>query len=74
MVSPSAYAAGIRTYGQSSSAACFDRHSDEKPKVEMKTKSNCAPDGSVMLVNGFPSQIMIIACCYSTGICLNYIL
>ena len=31
-------------YGQSSNAACFDQHSDEKPKVEMKTKSNCTPD------------------------------
>ena len=39
--------------GQSSSAACFDQHSHEEPKVEMKTKSNCAPDGSVMLANGF---------------------
>ena len=43
----------IRTYGQSSSVACFDQHSDEKPKVEMKTKSNCAPDGSLKLANGF---------------------
>ena len=41
-------------YGQSSSAACFDQHSDEKPKVEMKTKLNCAPDGSVILANNFP--------------------
>ena len=53
VVSPSTYATKIRTYGQLSSAVCFDQHSDEKPKVEMKTKSNCAPDGSVMLVNGF---------------------
>ena len=52
MVSPSTHATRIRTHGQSSSVACFDRHSDEKPKVEMKTKSNCAPDGSVMLVKG----------------------
>ena len=51
-VSPT-YATRIRTYGQSSSAACFDQHSDEKPKVEMKTKSNCAPNGSVMLAMGF---------------------
>ena len=43
-----------RMVGQSSGTACFDQHSDEKPKVEMKTKSNCAPDGSVMLANGFP--------------------
>ena len=42
-------------YGQSSSAACFDQHSDEKPKVEMKTKSNCGPDELVMLANGFLS-------------------
>ena len=41
-------------YGQSS--ACFHQHSDEKPKVEMKTKSNCAPDGSVILANGFPES------------------
>ena len=40
-------------YGQSSSAACFDHCSYKKPKVEMKTKSNPAPDGLVMLVNGF---------------------
>ena len=39
-------------HGQSSSAACFDQHSDEQRKVEMK-KSNCPPDGSVMLANGF---------------------
>ena len=52
MVLPS-YAIKIRTHGQSSNAACFDQHSDEKPKVEMKTKSNCAPDGLVMLANGF---------------------
>ena len=26
----------------------------------MKTKSDCAPDGSVMLVNDFPSRIVII--------------
>ena len=66
----------LRTYGQSSSAACFDQHpdSEEKPKVGMKRKSNCAPDGSVMLANGFPSRIVIIACWYSTGICSNYIL
>ena len=56
MVSPSTYATRIRTYGQSSSAVCFDQ-SDEKPKVEMKTKSNCTPDRSVMLANGFPSLI-----------------
>ena len=43
-------------HGQSPSAACFDQHSDEKPKVEMKTKLNCAPDGSVMLLNGFPES------------------
>ena len=53
MVSPSTCGTRIRTYGQSSSAACFDQHSGEKPKVEMKTKSNCAPDGSVMLANAF---------------------
>ena len=53
MVSPSTYATRIRRYGQSSGAAFLDQHSDEKPKVEMKTKSNCAPDGSVMLANGF---------------------
>ena len=53
VLSPSTYVTRIRTYGQSSSAACFDQHSDDKPKVEMKTKSNCAPDGSVMLANGF---------------------
>ena len=75
MVSPSTYATRIRTYGQSSSAACFDQHSNEKPKVEMKAKSNYAPDGSVMLGNGvFWGKIVIITCCYSTGICLNYIL
>ena len=28
-------------------------NSTQKRKVEMKTKSNCAPDGSVMLGNGF---------------------
>ena len=54
MISPSAYATRIRMYGQSSGTACFDQHSDEKPKVEMKTKLYCAPDGSVMLANGFP--------------------
>ena len=32
----------------------FAQHSDEKLKVEMKRKSNCAPDGSVMLANDFP--------------------
>ena len=53
MVSPSTYATRIGTYIQLSSAACFDQHSDKKPKVEMKTKSNCVPDGSVMLTNGF---------------------
>ena len=53
VVSPSTYATRIRTYGQSSSAACLDQYSDEKLKVEMETKSNCTPDGSVMLVNGF---------------------
>ena len=53
VVSTSTFATRIRTYGQSSNAACFDQHAVEKPKVEMKTKSNCAPDGSVMLVNGF---------------------
>ena len=52
VVSPT-YATRIGTCGQSSSFACFDQHSDEKPKVEMKAKSNCAPDGSVMLANGF---------------------
>ena len=52
MVSPSTYTTKIRTYGQLSSAACFDQHSDENPKVEMKTKSNHASDGSVMLANG----------------------
>ena len=52
VVSPT-YATRIRTYGQSSSAACVHQHSDEKPKVEMKTKSNCARDGLVMLANGF---------------------
>ena len=62
VISPSTYATRIRTYGQSSSAACFDQQSDEKPKVEMEPKSNCAPDGSVMLANGFPSRIVIIAC------------
>ena len=50
MVSPT-YATRIR-----SSAAGFDQHSDEQPKVEMKTKSNCAPDGSVMSANGFPES------------------
>ena len=74
MVSPSTYSTRIRTYAQSSSAACFDQHSDEKPNIEMKTKSNCAPDGSIMLANGFPSRIVIIVCWYSTGICSNYIL
>ena len=54
VVSPSTYATRIRTHGQSSSAACFAQHSDEKPKVEMKRKSNSAPDGSVMLANDFP--------------------
>ena len=73
MVSPSTYAAKIRTYGQSSSAACFDQHSDEKLKVEMKTKSNCTPDGLVMLVT-FQSRVVIITCWYSIGICLNYIM
>ena len=53
MVSPSTYATRIRKYGPSFGAVCFDQHSDEKPKVEMRTKSNCAPDGSVMLANGF---------------------
>ena len=53
MVSPSTYATRIQTYVQSCGTACFDQNSDEKPKVEMKTKSNCAPDGSVMLENGF---------------------
>ena len=43
-------------YVQSFSVACFDQHSDEKPNVEMKTKSNCAPDGSVILANGFLEQ------------------
>ena len=69
VVSPSTYATRIRTYGQSSQSACSDQHSDEKPKVEMKTKSNCAPDGSVMLTNGFPSRIVIIA----TGTLLEYV-
>ena len=73
VVSPSTYATRIRTYSQSSGAACFDQLSDEKPKVEMKTKSNCAPDGSLMLANGFRSRIVIITCWYSTGICLNYV-
>ena len=62
VVSPSTYAIRIRTCGQSSSAASFDQHSDEKPKVEIKTKSNCAPDGSAMLANSFPSGIVITAC------------
>ena len=53
VVSPSTYVTRILTYGQSSSAACFDKHSDEKSEVEMKTKLNCAPDGSVMLANAF---------------------
>ena len=53
MVSPSPYATRIRTYGQSSSAACFDQHLDEKPKEKMKTKSNCGPYGSVMSADGF---------------------
>ena len=53
VVSPSTYTTKIRTYGQSSSAACFDQHSDEKSKLEMKTKSNCALDGLVMLANRF---------------------
>ena len=53
VVSPSTYATRTGTCGQSSSAACFDQHSDEKPKVEMKTKSSCASDESVMLTNGF---------------------
>ena len=53
MVSPSTYASRIRTYGQSFSTACFDHYSDEKPKVEMKTNSDYAPDRSVMLANGF---------------------
>ena len=44
-------------YGRSTSAACFDQHSDEKPKVEMKTKINCAPHGSVLLANGFSEYI-----------------
>ena len=52
VVPPPAYATRIRTYGQSSSAACFDQHSDKKLKIEMKTNSNCAPDGSFMLANG----------------------
>ena len=56
VISPSTYATRIRTYGQSSGAACFDQHSDEKPKIEMKMKLNCAPDGSVMLANGFPES------------------
>ena len=47
VVPPSTYATKIRRYGQSSSAACSDQHSDEKPEVEMITKSNCASDGSV---------------------------
>ena len=51
VVSPATYATKIRMHGQSFSVACFDQHSDEKPKVEMKTKPNCAPDGSVMLAN-----------------------
>ena len=71
VVSQSTYATRIRTCDQSSSAACFDQHSDEKPKVEMKTKSNCAPDGSV---TAFGSRIVIIICWYSIGICLNYII
>ena len=53
MVSPSTHATRIRTYGRSSSAACFDHHSDDKPNGKMKTKSNSPPDGSVMLANGF---------------------
>ena len=73
VLSPSIYATRIRTYGQSSSTACFDQHSDEKPKVEMKIKSNCAPDGSVVLANGFSSRIVIMTCWYAIGICLNYI-
>ena len=48
VVSPSV----VKTYGQSSSAACFEQHSDEKPKVEMKTKSNCASNGLAMLAIG----------------------
>ena len=74
VVSPSTYATRIRTYGQPSNVACFDQHSDEKPKVEIKTKSNCTPDGSVMSANSFRSRIVIITCWYSTGIYLNYIL
>ena len=50
-------------------------HSDEKPKVEMKTKSNCATDGLEMLENGFSeyncNNNMLVL---SIGICLNYIL
>ena len=38
------------------SAAGFDQHSDEKPKVEMKTESSRVPDGSVMLADGFPGS------------------
>ena len=53
VVSSSTYATRIRTYGQSSSAACFDQHSDKNQKVEMKTKSNCVPDGLVILAKGF---------------------
>ena len=36
---------------QTSSAACFDQRVGKK--IEMKTKSNCASDGSVTLANGF---------------------
>ena len=42
VVSPSTHGPKIRTHCQSASAACFDQHSDEKPKVEMKTKRNCS--------------------------------
>ena len=55
LVSPT-YATRIRTYDQSSSASCFDQHSEEKPKLETDTKSNCALDGSVMLANGFSEE------------------
>ena len=67
MVSPYDY--DIRIPTPNASAACFDQRVG---KTEMKTKSNCASDGSVTVANGFfEVELYQLGTC--VGISLNRI-
>ena len=53
VVSPSTNTIRVRTCDQYSSAACFDQQVRREIKNRNESKIKPAPDGSVMLVNGF---------------------